>query len=112
MDSSTWRQIRGLIVVGNPDLKSKAGLGTLLMAICEQLSPARLAFNPEGKLNGAHRITIAGTYAYVLCNNGLVVVGLDNPLAPKITAEIAARPQGPTRIAVQFRYAFVVDAKD
>ena len=39
-----------------------------------------------------------------------MVVDLDNPLAPRVTAEIGAPdlvdPQG---IAVQFRYAFVVD---
>ena len=39
-----------------------------------------------------------------------MVVDLDNPLAPRVTAEIGApalvNPQG---IAVQFRYAFVVD---
>jgi hypothetical protein len=61
-------------------------------------------------LNGARRITIAGTYAYILCDRGLVVVDLDNPLAPRVTAEIGAPdladPQG---VAVQFRYAFVAD---
>jgi hypothetical protein len=69
-----------------------------------------LAFNPNGILNGARRITIAGTYAYVLCERGLVVVDLDNPLQPKVTAEIGPpflnEPRG---VAVQFRYAFVVD---
>jgi hypothetical protein len=104
----------GLVIVGNPDLKSKSpGVGTLLDG-----NPANnflhraLAFNPEGKLNGARRITIAGTFAYVLCNNGLVVVDLDNPLAPRITAEIGAPfLKDPRGIAVQFRYAFVVDAE-
>jgi hypothetical protein len=61
-------------------------------------------------LNGARRITIAGTYAYILCDRGLVVVDLDNPLQPRVTAEMGApelhEPQG---IAIQFRYAFVVD---
>jgi hypothetical protein len=46
----------------------------------------------------------------VLCDRGLVVVDLDNPLQPKVTAEIGApfldRPRG---LAIQFRYAFVVD---
>jgi hypothetical protein len=41
----------------------------------------------------------------------LVVVDLDNPLKPRVTAEIGApaldSPQG---IAIQFRYAFVVDS--
>jgi hypothetical protein len=104
----------GLVIVGNPDLKGKSpGVGTLLDG-----NPANnflhraLAFNPEGKLNGARRITIAGTFAYVLCNNGLVVIDLDNPLAPKITAEIGAPfLKDPRGIAVQFRYAFVVDAE-
>jgi hypothetical protein len=104
----------GLVIVGNPDLKSKSpGVGTLLDG-----NPANnflhraLAFNPEGKLNGARRITIAGTFAYVLCNNGLVVVDLDNPLAPRITSEIGAPfLKDPRGIAVQFRYAFVVDGE-
>jgi hypothetical protein len=61
-------------------------------------------------LNGARRITIAGTYAYILCDRGLVVVDLDNPLAPRVTAEVGApdliEPRG---VSVQFRYAVVVD---
>jgi hypothetical protein len=104
----------GLIVVGNPDLKSKSpGVGTLLDGNpANNFLQRALAFNPEGRLNGARRITIAGTYAYVLCNNGLVVVDLDNPLAPKITAEIGGPfLKDPRGIAVQFRYAFVVDGE-
>jgi hypothetical protein len=61
-------------------------------------------------LNGARRITIAGTYAYILCDRGLVVVNISNPVAPKVESEIGAPdlvdPQG---VAIQFRYAFVVD---
>jgi len=64
-------------------------------------------------LSGARRITIAGTYAYILCDRGLVVVDISNPLDPRVTAEIGApdlvEPQG---VAVQFRYAFVVDRQD
>src|ERR1700730_13139628 len=102
----------GLIVVGNPDLKGKnPGVGTLLDGNPENNFIGRAAtFNPSGILNGARRITIAGTYAYVLCDRGLVVVDLDNPLAPRVAAEIGAPdladPQG---VAVQFRYAFVAD---
>ena len=103
----------GLVIVGDPNLKSKSpGVGTLLDGNpANNSSSAPSAFNPDGTLNGARRITIAGTYAYVLCDRGLVVVDLDNPLQPRITAEIGApvpdrRPRG---IAVQFRYAFVVD---
>ena len=46
----------------------------------------------------------------MLCDRGLVVVDLDNPLEPKITAQIGAPAlDGASGIAVQFRYAFVVD---
>jgi hypothetical protein len=101
----------GLIVVGNPAQAKSPGVGTLLNGNPEDNFIGRAAtFNPGGILHGARRITIAGTYAYILCDRGLVVVDLDNPLAPSVTAEIDAPalddPQG---IAVQFRYAFVVD---
>jgi hypothetical protein len=102
----------GLIIVGNPDLKAKSpGVGTLLDG-----NPANnflnraLTFNPDGALTGARRITIAGTYAYILTDHSLLVVNLDNPLSPKITATIPAPVlNDPRAIAIQFRYAFVVD---
>jgi hypothetical protein len=102
----------GLVVIGDPDPRSKTpGVSTLLDGDPRNNFLKRaLAFNPGGILNGARRITIAGTYAYMLCDRGLVVVDLDNPLKPRVTAEIGApaldSPQG---IAIQFRYAFVVD---
>jgi hypothetical protein len=102
----------GLVIVGDPNLKSRSpGVGTLLDGNpANNFLKRALAFNPDGKLNGAHRITIAGTYAYVLCDLGLVVVDLDNPLLPRITAEIGSPLlMDPRGIAVQFRYAFVVD---
>src|SRR5262249_3774910 len=69
-------------------------------------------FNPGGALNGARRITIAGTFAYILCDRGLVVVDLDNPLQPRITAQVGGPfLRNPHGVAVQFRYAFVVDAE-
>jgi len=103
----------GLVVIGDPDPRSKTpGVSTLLDGDPRNNFLKRaLAFNPGGILNGARRITIAGTYAYMLCDRGLVVVDLDNPLKPRVTAEIRApaldSPQG---IAIQFRYAFVVDS--
>jgi hypothetical protein len=61
-------------------------------------------------LNGARRITIAGTYAYILCDRGLVVTDISNPLEPQVMAEIGAPDlEEPRGVAVQFRYAFVVD---
>jgi hypothetical protein len=95
----------GLIVVGDP----KTGVGTLLDGNPRNNFLKRgTTFNPEGKLNGAHRITIAGTYAYILCDRGLVVVDLADPLHPRIASEITGLVS-PTGIAVQFRYAFVTD---
>jgi hypothetical protein len=102
----------GLVVIGDPDPKSKApGVGTLLDGNpANNFLKRATTFNPNGVLNGARRITIAGTYAYILCDRGLVVVNLANPLAPKVESEIVAPdladPQG---VAIQFRYAFVVD---
>jgi len=102
----------GLVIVGNPDLKAKSpGVGTLLDGIpTNNFLKRGLAFNPNGVLTGARRITIAGTFAYILTDKALVVVDLDNPLAPKITATLGAPYlNDPRGIAVQFRYAFVVD---
>ena len=103
----------GLVVLGN-NLKEKkdfAGVGTLLDGNPANNFVRRAAtFNPDGKLNGARRITIAGVYAYILCDRGLEVVSLDDPLHPKITAEIGSPVLNePTGVAVQFRYAFVTD---
>jgi hypothetical protein len=102
----------GLIIIGNPDLKAKSpGVGTLLDGNpANNFLKRSLAFNPDGALTGARRITIAGTYAYVLTDRALIVVNLDNPLAPKITATIAAPLlKDPRALAIQFRYAFIVD---
>jgi hypothetical protein len=102
----------GLVIIGNPDLKSKSpGVGTLLDGNpANNFLKRALAFNPNGLLIGAHRIAIAGTYAYILTDKSLVVVDLDNPLAPRVTATIGAPDlDNPRGIAVQFRYAFVAD---
>jgi hypothetical protein len=102
----------GLVIVGNPDLKAKSpGVGTLLDGNPgNNFLKRALAFNPGGVLTGARRITIAGTFAYVLTDKALVVVDLDNPLAPKVTATIGTPVlNDPRGIAVQFRYAFLVD---
>ena len=102
----------GLVVAGDPNVKGKSpGVSTLLDGNPRNNFLKRaLAFNPNGILNGARRITIAGTYAYMLCDRGLVVVDLSNPLDPHVTAEIGAPDLAdPLGIAIQFRYAFVVD---
>jgi hypothetical protein len=102
----------GLVIIGNPDLKAKSpGVGTLLDGNpANNFLKRALAFNPNGALTGARRITIAGTFAYILTDKALVVVNLDSPLSPQITATIGAPDlDDPRGIAIQFRYAFVVD---
>ena len=96
----------GLIVVGDP----KTGVGTLLDGDPRNNFLRRATtFNPGGILNGAHRIALAGTHAFILCDRGLVEVDLNDPLNPKVVAEDATIKQG-TGLAVQFRYLFVTDA--
>jgi hypothetical protein len=102
----------GLVIIGDPNLKSKSpGVGTLLDGNpANNFLKRAAAFNPGGVLTGARRITIAGTFAYILTYKALVVVDLDNPLTPHITATIGSPVlNDPRGIAVQFRYAFVVD---
>jgi len=47
-----------------------------------------LTFNPDGILKGARAITIVGTYAYISCDIGLVVVALDDPKHPEVTSVV------------------------
>ena len=102
----------GLVVIGNPNLKGKSpGVGTLLDGNpANNFLQRAVTFNPDGILHGARRITIAGNFAYVLTAKNLVVIDLENPLAPKITATVGSPAiDDPRGIAIQFRYGFVVD---
>jgi len=65
----------------------------------------KVTFNPNGALNGAEHLTIAGTTVYVCCNQGLVAVDVTDPLLPRIVATVAL--DGARSVSVQFRYAFV-----
>ncbi len=101
----------GLVVIGNKltDNKHLPGVGTLLDGDPRNNFLARAAtFNPNGALNGARRITIIGVYAYMLCDKGLEVVDLNDPLHPKLVAEVPLHD--PHGIDFQFRYAFITDA--
>ncbi len=95
----------GLVVIGDP----KTGVGTLLDGNPRNNFLRRATtFNPDGLLNGARRITIAGTNAYIVADKGMVVVSLENPLQPKVIGTYPEIVEG-RGVAVQFRYAFVVD---
>jgi len=104
----------GLVVIGNKDPKSKniVGVGTLLDGNpANNFLERAVTFNPDGILTGARRITIAGTYAYVLTPKNLVVVSLDDPFHPKVTATLGEADGlvDPRGVQIQFRYGFVVD---
>ncbi len=67
------------------------------------------AWNPDGVLNGARHIVLAGEVAYITADKGLVVVDLAKPDAPRLAA---VRPLRDARAsAVQFRYLWVSDAE-
>jgi hypothetical protein len=93
----------GLILVGAGTLLDGNPLNNFL--------ERALTYNPGGMLAGARNITIAGTYAYISCDAGLVVISLDDPLNPYVTAVIdEATIPYPGVVQAQFRYAFVCAA--
>ena len=70
-----------------------------------------VTFNPDGILDGAENLTVAGETVYICCRRGLVAVDIRDPLNPKVVSEIGApHIDAPTAVDVQFRYAFVTDA--
>ena len=92
----------GLILVGAGTLLDGNPLNNFL--------ERALTYNPGGMLAGARNITIAGTYAYISCDAGLVV-DLHSKIrsirmSPRSIDE-ATIPQ-PGAVQVQFRYAFVL----
>jgi hypothetical protein len=71
-----------------------------------------LTFNPDGALDGAENLTVAGETIYVCCARGLVAVDISDPRSPRIIGEVGPpHVVQPTSVQVQFRYAFVTDAE-
>ncbi|MCH7752151.1 MAG: hypothetical protein IH898_08365, partial [Planctomycetes bacterium] len=71
-----------------------------------------VTFNPDGILDGARAVTIVGNYAYVCSNAGLVVVSVEDPEHPYVTAVVGDEfLDDPRTVQVQFRYAFVGDKR-
>jgi hypothetical protein len=66
-----------------------------------------LTWNPDGVLNDATNIQIAGTHAYITTDRALVIVDIDKPLEPKVVKTIPLRAA--KAVQIQFRYAFVAD---
>ena len=67
-----------------------------------------LTWNPQGRLKGARHATIAGRYAYIAADAGLMVVDLADPLQPKL--ETVVKLVDVRATAVQFRYLFAATA--
>ena len=66
-----------------------------------------LTWNPDGILDGASHITIAGYYFYIVADRGVVVLNMDDPLNPKVESVLPVKNGRAT--AFQFRYLFVTD---
>jgi hypothetical protein len=92
----------GLVVVGP--------LHTLLDGNPQNNYVGRAAtFNEGGVLAGATSLWLAGTVGYATTPSGLVVLDLNDPVNPKVLAQVTTGLQAPRAVAVQFRYAFVLD---
>ncbi|MEO2015042.1 MAG: hypothetical protein ABGZ53_11800 [Fuerstiella sp.] len=87
------------------------GVGTLLDGNpLNNFIKKDVVFNPNGLLDGARSVTIFGTYAYVCCKAGLVVVSIEDPKRQFVTSIIGAdQLRNPKAIEMQFRYGFLLD---
>lgn len=71
-----------------------------------------ITFNPDGVLDGAVNLTVAGETVYVCCDRGLVAVSVADPRNPRVIGTLGVPAvNSPTSVTVQFRYAFVTDAE-
>lgn len=68
-----------------------------------------VTWNEGNVLAGARHITLAGHIAYVTTKTGLAVIDLDDPLHPKLTANLPLTDARAS--AIQFRYLWVSDAE-
>ncbi len=66
------------------------------------------AWNPDGVLNGASHVHLAGEIAFITTSRGLVVVDLADPKNPKVAAVRELRDARAS--AIQFRYLWVSDS--
>jgi hypothetical protein len=101
----------GLIVIGNPlDSPNGPGVSTLLDGNPQNNFLQRaVTYNPNGLLNGAVHCDMYGTYAWISCDAGIVVIDLADPLHPRHVTTITDVNK-PRKVQFQFRYGFVVDA--
>jgi hypothetical protein len=67
-----------------------------------------LTWNANGVLNGARHIILGGYMAYIMTDDGLVILSLDDPMQPEVVQKVALN-NGHSSF-LQFRYLFVTDA--
>jgi len=70
-----------------------------------------VTWNPNAVLNGAHGGMVVGKYLYVLLEDGLAVVDVDQPTKPRHVTTVKVGLNKPRGIDVQFRCAAVTDAE-
>ncbi len=100
----------GLVLVNAATLLDGDPLNNYLRRALDPKKYPSGAFNPGGVLTDANNITIAGIHAYITTDHGLVVIDINDPLHPKVVKEFGPSDfKHPRAIAIQFRYAFVVD---
>jgi hypothetical protein len=63
-----------------------------------------LTWNKNGLLDGARFISLYGSFAYIVADQGLITLNIDNPLKPVVTSVIQLA--GMRSFATQFRYLF------
>ncbi|MEA1013010.1 hypothetical protein SH593_00360 [Sphingosinicella sp. LY1275] len=68
-----------------------------------------VTWNENGVLAGARHVTLAGRYAYIAADAGLVVVDLDDPPRPRHVTTLPLRAARAS--ALQFRYLWVTDGE-
>ena len=67
-----------------------------------------LTWNEGETLKGARHIVLGGYYAYIATDAGLVILNLNDPLKPTVTARLALNDMRAS--ALQFRYLFAATA--
>ena len=56
-----------------------------------------VTWNENGVLTGARHVTLAGHYAYIIADAGLVVIDLNNPLQPRLSPRCRSATAAPRR---------------
>jgi hypothetical protein len=67
-----------------------------------------ITWNPNGVLTGARHITVGGSVLYITTPRAVVLVSVDDPLAPRVLSTVPLSDARAT--ALQFRYLFVTDS--